>query len=102
MIAHAAVGLAPAAVTEAGRVFVVAAPLLPWLPPACILAGAGLQLAAVARRRKRGPGLTRGTALLCAAGACLVFAGAAADRDVSVAVGEALALAGIWFAWGRS
>lgn len=101
MLAYAA-QLAPAAVTEAGRVFVVPGPTLPWLAPALILAGIALQLAALARVRRGGAGLTRGAALLCAAGACLVFAGAAVDRDASVAVGEALALAGIWFAWRRS
>lgn len=99
MLAYAS-QLAPEAVTEAGRVFVVPGPPLPWLAPALILAGLALQLAALARCR--GCGLTRGGALLCAAGACLVLAGAALDRDASVAVGEALALFGIWFAWRRS
>lgn len=82
--------------------FVVPGPTLPWLAPGLILAGIALQLAALACLRRGGTGLTRGTALLCAAGACLVFAGGALDRDASVAVGEALALAGIWFAWLRS
>lgn len=101
MLAYAA-QLAPTAVTEAGRVFVVPGAPLPWLAPGLILAGLALQLAALARVRTGGTGLTRGTALLCAAGACLVFAGAVVDRDASVAVGEALALTGIWFAWRRS
>ena len=103
MIAHAAAHLSPAAVTEAGRVFVVPAPFLPWLGPVLILAGVALQLAALARcRRGQGARLAGGTALLCAAGAFFVFAGAALDRDVAVGVGEALALAGIWFAWRKA
>lgn len=102
MLAHAAAGLSPAAVTETGGVFVLPAPALPWLAPACILAGVALQLGALALCRARGTGLTKGAALLCVAGALLVFAGGAADRDITVAVGEALALAGIWFAWRRS
>ena len=102
MLAHAAAQLPPAAVTAAGRVFVVPAPALPWLAPALILAGLALQLAVVAHVHRRGAVLGRGTALLCAAGACLVFVGAALDRDASVAVGEALALFGIWFAWRKA
>ena len=101
MLAYAAAPLTPAAVTEAGRVFVVPGPPLPWLAPALILAGMALQLAMLARLWSNTGGLTRGAVLLCAAGACLVFAGAALDRDASVAVGEALALTGIWFAWRK-
>ena len=99
MLAITAAPLTPAAVTEAGRVFVVRGAPLPWLAPALILAGIALQLAVLARLSRSGTGLARGAVLLCAAGACLVFAGAALDRDASVAVGEALALVGIWFAW---
>ena len=86
---------------DAGRIFTVPAPLLPWLAPACILAGIAVQLGALAflRARKRPLGLREG--LACGAGALFVFAGAALDRDITVAVGEALALAGIWFAWRR-
>ena len=96
MLAFAA--LAPA-VTEAGRLFTLPAPFLPWLAPACILAGIALQLGALMflRARKRPLGLREG--LVCGAGALLVLTGAALDRDITVAVGEALALAGIWFAW---
>lgn len=100
MLAYAA-PLLREAVTEAGRVFVVPAPPLPWLAPGLILAGLALQLAALAPGCRGAKGLGRGAALLCAAGACLVFAGAAVDRDASVAVGEALALFGIWFAWRK-
>ena len=101
MPASAVAPLLPAAVTEAGRVFVVQGPLLPWLAPALILAGIALQLAVLARLRWCDTDLTRGAVLFCAAGACLVFAGAALDRDASVAVGDALALFGIWFAWRK-
>lgn len=101
MLAYAAAPLTPAAVTEAGRVFVVPGPPLPWLAPALILAGIALQLAVLARLHRGRAGLTRGAVFLCAAGACLVFVGAALERDVSVAVGEALALTGIWFAWRK-
>ena len=101
MLAYATAPLSPAAITEAGRVFVVPGPPLPWLAPALILAGIALQLAVLARLHRSGTGLTRGAAFLCAAGACLVFAGGALDRDASVAVGEALALTGIWFAWRK-
>ena len=101
MLTSTAAPLTPAAVTDAGRVFVVAGAPLPWLAPALILAGIAVQLAVLARLCKGGDGLTRGAAFLCAAGACLVFAGAVLDRDISVAVGEALALAGVWFAWRK-
>lgn len=102
MFALAADMLLEDAGAEAGRIFTVHAPFLPWLAPACILAGVGLQLGALALCRARGTGLRKGPAGLCAAGALFVFAGAVLDRDVSVAVGDALAFAGIWFGWGRS
>lgn len=84
---------------EAGRLFTVPASVPPWLAPASILAGIAVQLCALACLgiRKRPLALREG--LICAAGALLVLTGAALDRDVTVAVGEALALAGIWFAW---
>lgn len=91
MAAHAA----DAAVREVA----VSAPFLPWLAPACILAGVAAQLAALALCRAGGTDLTARRALACAAGALLVFAGAALDRDVTVGVGQALACVGIWFAW---
>lgn len=91
MAAHAA----DAAVREVA----VSAPFLPWLAPACILAGVAAQLAALALCRADGKNLTARRALACAAGALLVFAGAALDRDVTVGVGQALACVGIWFAW---
>ena len=93
--------LVPDAVTEAGRVFLVPAPALAWLGPGLILAGMALQLGLLALCQWRGGGFTRQRILACLAGVCLVFIGAALDRDVSVAVGEALALTGIWFAWRR-
>ena len=89
------------AVTEAGRLFTLPAPFAPWLAPACILAGVALQLGALALLNWRGSGLTLRPGLACAAGALAVFAGAALDADVTVAVGEALALSGIWFAWRK-
>ncbi|MDE6735115.1 MAG: hypothetical protein K2J64_06595 [Desulfovibrio sp.] len=101
MLAYAAAPLSPAAITEAGRVFVVPGPLLPWLAPACILAGIALQLGALAFLGARKKPLALRTGLVCAGGALLVLTGAALDRDITVAVGEALALAGIWFAWRK-
>ena len=95
----AAAPLSPAQITEAGRLFVMPPPDLPWLAPACILAGMAVQLAVLALLRARGGALTVRRGLFCAAGACLVLAGAAADRDITVAVGQLMALAGIWVAW---
>ncbi|MDE5879736.1 MAG: hypothetical protein K2G99_06920, partial [Desulfovibrio sp.] len=95
-VAHAA--LAASAGEVPGRLFTLAAPPLPWLAPGCILAGVALQLLALFCARG-GRGLTRGRLALCIAGALIVFAGAALDRDVTVAVGEALALAGLLLAW---
>ena len=102
MFALAADVLPASAAAEAGRMFTVPAPFLPWLAPCSILAGVAVQLGALAflRARKRPLALPEG--LACGAGALLVFAGAALDRDVTVAVGEALALAGIWFAWRKA
>ncbi|MBD5416241.1 MAG: hypothetical protein HDR50_00855 [Desulfovibrio sp.] len=90
--------LAPA-VTDTERLFTVPAPFLPWLAPACILAGIALQLGALACPGARKKPLGMRSALVCAGGALLVLTGAALDRDVTVAVGEALALGGIRFAW---
>lgn len=101
MFALAAAALPETAATEAGRIFTVNAPFVPWLAPACILAGIAVQLGALAFLRARKRELALRPALVCAVGAFLVFAGAALDRDLTVAVGEALALAGIRFAWGR-
>lgn len=83
----------------ATREISVRAPFLPWLAPACILAGVAAQLAVLALCRADGKNLTARRALACAAGALLVFAGAALDRDATVAAGQALACVGIWFAW---
>lgn len=83
----------------AAREIAVRAPFLPWLAPVCILAGVAAQLAVLALCRADGKNLTARRALACAAGALLVFAGAALDRDVTVAVGQTLACVGIWFAW---
>lgn len=82
-----------------GRVFVLSSPLLPWLAPVCILAGVAVQLSVLALCRAGARGLTLRYWFLCAAGALLVFAGAALDMDVTVAVGQVLACTGIWFAW---
>lgn len=102
MFALAADVLPQAAAAEAGRIFTVPAPFLPWLAPVCILAGIALQLGALAFLRARKRPLVLREGLACAGGALLVLAGAALDRDITVAAGEVLALAGIWFAWGRS
>lgn len=91
----------PEAAAEAGRIFTLPAPFAPWLAPASILAGIALQLGALAFLRARKRGLAAREGLACAAGAALVLTGAALDRDITVAVGEALALTGIWFAWGK-
>ena len=100
MFAFVVTGLAAlAAVAPGGRVFTLPAPFLPWLAPLLILAGAGLQLAAVALAGGRGPGAARPCRLACCAGALCVWAGAALDGDITVAVGEALALAALWAAW---
>ncbi|MDE7370203.1 MAG: hypothetical protein K2N07_00360 [Desulfovibrio sp.] len=98
MFAHAA--LAPA-VTDTARLFTLPAPFLPWLAPACILAGIALQLGALAFLRARKRPFSPPSGLVCAGGALLVLTGAALDRDITVAVGEGLALAGIWFAWRK-
>ena len=100
MFAFAVTGApALAAGAPGGRVFALSAPFLPWLAPALILAGAALQLAAVALNRGSGAGALRRRRLACCAGALLIWAGAALDGDVTVAVGEALALVGLWAAW---
>ena len=91
----------PEAAAEAGRIFTLPAPFLPWLAPACILAGVALQLGALAFLGARKRPLSLRSGLACGAGALLVLTGAALDRDITVAVGEALALAGIWFAWRK-
>ena len=91
----------PEAAVETGRLFTVPAPCLPWLAPACILAGIAVQLGALALSRARKSPLAAREGVACAVGALLVLMGAALDRDIAVAVGEALALAGIWFAWRK-
>ena len=96
-----AAALLPDAAGEAGRIFTVQAPLLPWLAPGCILAGVALQLGVLALPLARKKPLALREGFVCVAGAALVFIGAALDRDITVAVGEALALFGIWFAWRK-
>lgn len=91
--------LVPALATETGSVFVLPAPALPWLGPCCILIGIGLQLGVLLLLRLRRRGMTVRSGVGCGLGALLVFAGAALDADVTVAVGEVLALAAIRFAW---
>lgn len=91
--------MALASAGAAVREVAVSAPFLPWLAPACILVGAAAQLAALALCRTDGKKLMARHILACVAGALLVFAGAALDRDMTVGVGQALACIGIWFAW---
>lgn len=94
-----ALALTACSAHAAVREVAVSGPFLPWLAPACILAGVAAQLAVLALCRAQGTDLTMRRVPACAAGALLVFVGAALDRDVTVAVGQALACIGIWFAW---
>lgn len=94
-----ALGMTPYFAPAAVREVAVSGPFLPWLAPACILAGVAAQLAVLALCRADGKPLTARRVLACAAGALLVLAGAILDRDVTVGVGQTLACIGIWFAW---
>lgn len=85
-----------------GRIFVIPGPFFPWLAPVCILAGLGLQLGALAFLWARQKKWTLALRLMCALGALAVLVGAALDRDVAMAVGQMLALAGVWLAWRRA
>lgn len=87
-----------AATVLPGRVFEIPASPLPWLAPGCILLGMAMQLGALVLRA-RGKNWSLLQCLACALGALAVMAGAALDRDVAVAVGEGLAIVGIWLAW---